>query len=200
MADVVLELPKRIDGVFSAEDHKRVFEHLNQPGWETGWKSNGGRDAHSFLHKHFAGWVSLDDDGNPHPYDCEQELQQKDPFLFGLWRSAHERLFKDYRLVRCYSNAMAYGMDGYVHTDSRDPNNYTAVYYPHARWSPNWGGETIFYNQQENRVTGCFFPRPNSIVLFDGRIPHRANGVTRSYTGVRITLMFKMTKDENVSA
>ena len=37
-------------------------------------------------------------------------------------------------------------------TDASAAGNYTAVYYPHDRWSPNWGGETIFYNEQENRV------------------------------------------------
>jgi len=68
------------------------------------------------------------------------------------------------------------------------------VYYPHERWSPNWGGETIFYNERENRITGCFYPKPNSVVVFDGRIPHRANGVTRAYAGMRITLMFKTEK------
>jgi SM-20-related protein len=102
-----------------------------------------------------------------------------------------DKIFAGHKLVRCYANAMCYGMDGTVHTDSGDPGNYTAVYYPHERWSPNWGGETIFYNREENRIMACFYPRPNSVVVFDGRIPHRASGVARSYAGLRITLMFK---------
>jgi hypothetical protein len=49
----------------------------------------------------------------------------------------------------------------------------------------------MFYNKEENRILACFYPRPNSVVVFDGRMPHRANGVTRAYAGMRITLMWK---------
>lgn len=196
--DHAIPPPTRFEKVFSEDDRKRVYDFLNLPGWETGWKSNARRDAFSFLHKHFAGWRKFGEDGKPRQYECADELQQNAPLIYGAWLTVRERIFTGHRLVRCYANAMAYGMDGSVHTDSTEPNNYTAVYYPHERWSPNWGGETMFYNSDETRILGCFYPRPNSAVLFDGRIPHRANGVTRSYAGVRITLMFKTEKIDGV--
>jgi SM-20-related protein len=172
-----------------------VYEYLNQPGWETGWKSNSKRDAYTFLHKHFAGWRKHGD-GKPEVYDCQDELQTNSPLIYEAWLTVREKIFAGHKLVRCYANGMCYGMDGTVHTDAHAPGNYTAVYYPHERWSPNWGGETIFYNQEETRILACFSPRPNSIAVFDGRIPHRANGVTRSYAGMRITLMFKTEKPD----
>ena len=127
----------------------------------------------------------------PEVYECQDELQKNSPLIYEAWLTVREKIFAGHRLVRCYANAMCYGMDGTVHTDATEPGNYTAVYYPHERWSPNWGGETMFYNQREDRVMGCFYPRPNSCVVFDGRIPHRANGVTRSYAGIRIVLSFQ---------
>ena len=193
MADV-WAAPKRFEKVFSEEDRRRVYDHLNLPGWETGWKSNVKRDAFTFLHKHFAGWREFENGKEPEPYDCEEELGRSSPLIFGAWLSVRDKIFAGHRLVRCYANAMSYGMDGTVHIDSTKPNNFTAVYYPHERWSPNWGGETMFYNQGENRVLGCFYPIPNSAIVFDGRIPHRAAGVSRSYAGTRITLMFKTEK------
>ena len=181
-------LPTRHESFFSEDDRKRVYDFLHQPGWETGWKSNSKLDGYSFLHKHFAGHRKA---GADNVYACDDELQRNAPLIHDAWLTVRDRIFAGHVLVRCYANALAYGMDGTVHTDASRPGNYTAVYYPHERWSPNWGGETLFYNKAESRTVACFYPTPNSLVMFDGRIPHRANGVTRQYTGIRITLMFK---------
>lgn len=182
--------PQRFFGVFSDDARKAIYEYLNRPGWETGWKSNSKRDAYSFLHKHYAGHRPA----GGQTYNCEDELKHNAPCIYDAWLTVRDKIFSGHTLVRCYANGMAYGMDGTIHTDANGPGNYTAVYYPHERWSPNWGGETIFYNLQENGIVGCYYPKPNSAVVFDGRIPHRANGVTRSYAGMRITLMFKTEK------
>jgi len=197
MMPLPLELarPSRHDNVLPDEMRRSVFDYLVLPGWESGWKSNSKRDGYSFLHKHYAGHRKAGGEA----YDCEQALLLSAPVIHAAWLHLKDKVFPGHKLVRCYANALSYGMDGTVHTDTTDPGNYTAVYYPHERWSPNWGGETIFYNQQENRIISCFYPRPNSIAVFDGRIPHRANGVTRSYPGMRITLMFKTEKPDAVA-
>lgn len=180
------------DNIFPEEQRKTIDDYLRQSGWEHGWKSNANRDVYSFLHKHFAGQRKTKDKA----YDCESELLLAAPPIWTAWRDLRERWFQNAHLVRCYANGMAYGMEGTVHTDASTPGNLTVVYYPHDRWSPNWGGETIFYNQAEDTIIGCRYPRPNSAVIFDGRIPHRAAGVTRLYPGLRITLMFKVERDE----
>ena len=186
----VLERPQRHEDVFSDDKRSKIYDFLLEPGWETGWKSNRARDGLTFLHKHYAGWRSSEKQS----YDCQEELKINAPLIFDAWLDVRDKVFAGHTLVRCYANGMAYGMDGSVHLDASAAGNYTAVYYPHQRWSPNWGGETIFYNAKENRVVACMYPKPNSVVVFDGRIPHRANGVTRIFPGVRITLMFKTEK------
>ena len=132
----------------------------------------------------------------PEVYECQDELQKNSPLIFDAWLTVREKIFAGHRLVRCYANAMCYGMDGTVHTDAHEPGNYTAVYYPHERWSPNWGGETMFYNQREIASWAASIRDLIPCVVFDGRIPHRANGVTRSYAGMRIVLMFKTEKPD----
>jgi len=189
----VLEKPARHENALSDEMRRHVYDFLNEPGWETGWKSNSKRDGYSFLHKHYAGHRKV---GVDKAYDCEDELKRTAPVIYDAWFLVKDKVFAGHKLVRCYANGMAYGMDGTVHSDATEPGNYTAVYYPHERWSPNWGGETMFFNRGEDRIVACFFPRPNSIAVFDGRMPHRANGVTRSYPGMRITLMFKTEKPD----
>src|SRR5262245_21607050 len=179
-------LMQKAQAIFPEGVRAALDEFLRSPGWETGWKSNSKRDTYAFLHKHFAGHLNADTTDS---YECESELLA--PILREAWKALKDRHLKDHTLVRCYANGMMYGMDGYVHTDATKPDNFTFVYYPHARWSPNWGGETLFYNQEETAIIACSYPHPNSAALFDGRIPHRANSVTRLYTGLRITLMFK---------
>jgi SM-20-related protein len=186
----ILEKPVRHENALPEEVRRHVFDFLVQPGWESGWKSNSKRDGYSFLHKHYAGHRKV----GAEVYSCEDELKTTAPVIYDAWFAVKDKVFAGHKLVRCYANALAYGMDGTVHSDATAPGNYTAVYYPHERWSPNWGGETMFYSRSEDRIIACFFPRPNSIAVFDGRIPHRANGVTRSYPGMRITLMFKTEK------
>ena len=98
---------------------------------------------------------------------------------------------KGHTLMRCYANGQPYGSDGSLHTDSASPRSFTSVYYPHGRWSPNWGGETLFFNQEETDIVASIYPKPNRLVIFSGTVPHVARGVSRICPVLRITLMFK---------
>ena len=179
---------RRVRAVLDEPRRAAIYDYLNQPGWETGWKSHSKTDGLTFLHKHFAGRRLRREEPKP----CEEELKDY-PLIHDTWLVIKQTpFFKDRTLVRCYANGMSYGMEGTVHTDASHPGCFTLVYYPHDRWSPNWGGETMFYTAAEDGLVAAIYPEPNSAVLFDGRIPHRANGVTRIYSGVRITLMFKI--------
>ena len=110
--DEVLQPPKRHELVFSEERRRTLYEFLNTPGWETGWKSNRERDGFTFLHKHFAGWRASDKQS----YDCQEELKLNAPVIFDAWLDVRDKIFAGHTLVRCYANGMSYGMDGTVHT------------------------------------------------------------------------------------
>jgi SM-20-related protein len=65
------------------------------------------------------------------------------------------------------------------------------VYYPHHSWHPDWGGDTVIFNQEKTDIIGCVYPRSNRMLIFDGTIPHVARGVSRICPVLRVTLMFK---------
>lgn len=157
-------------------------------GWKFGWKSRSSEDSFSFWHRHFAGYRKTEEQHDA--YDCEPEIQQF-PLIHEFWRFLASGLLRGHRLIRCYANGHTYGSDGTVHTDTTLPQTYTCVYYPHQAWNPDWGGETMFFMRDKSDVLGCVYPKPNRMVMFDGRIPHVARGVSRLCPVLRVTLMFK---------
>ena len=70
-------------------------------------------------------------------------------------------------------------------------NSYTTIYYPHAEWHPNWGGETVLFNADRTDITAAIYPRPGRLFTFRGTIPHVGRGVSRACPKLRVTLMFK---------
>ncbi|MGH7016591.1 MAG: hypothetical protein ACRED8_05840, partial [Caulobacteraceae bacterium] len=94
-------------------------------------------------------------------------------------------------LTRCYANGYPSGAEGGVHLDSNLPTHFTAIYYPHLAWNPNWAGETLFFDAEGADVIAAVYPRPNRLAVFPGVIPHVARAVSRACPELRITLMFK---------
>ena len=56
----------------------------------------------------------------------------------------------------------------------------------------NWGGETVFYNDKGTDYVKVIPYVPGRIVIFDGRIPHRANPMNmRLSPSYRVTVALK---------
>jgi SM-20-related protein len=181
-----------IDNVFDETDRKRIFDFLSNGGWKFGWKSSAANDEFSFWHRHFAGTRSADHERDvAKVHDCADELRRGAPLLFGVWTRVRETVFAGHTLVRCYANGHTYGSDGALHTDSISDRSHTSVYYPHAAWNPNWGGETVFFNHDRTDIIASVYPKPNRLVIFRGTVPHVARGVSRTCPVLRMTLMFK---------
>jgi SM-20-related protein len=184
----------RVDNVLRDDQRGAVYDFLREPGWKFGWKSRRKVDEFSFFHKHFAGYVRAENsapDQKADHYDCADELQCNAPLIYGLWLGLQKTAMKGRTLMRCYANGLGFGSDGTLHTDSRVPNSFTSIYYPHDRWSPNWGGETVFFTHEDGDIIASVYPKPNRLVLFNGTIWHVARGVSRMCPVLRITLMFK---------
>jgi SM-20-related protein len=171
-----------------------IDKHLRGRGWRFGWKSNSKSDAYAFWHKHFAGYIRKKKGGErPEPYPCDEELRSNSATIHALWRHLAATVMQGHTLYRCYANAQAYGSDGTLHTDK---NDWTAVYYPHARWEPNWAGETVLFNEERDDIIVSIYPKPNRLVVFPGNMPHLARGVSRTCPVLRVTLSFKTNVDE----
>jgi SM-20-related protein len=190
-----------IDGFLPNERREELYEFLEESTWEWGWRSNRETDRLRFWHKHYAGPRRSDRRGDrskgereieDRGGDCSEELKINAPLVWCFWDDISRMLLPQYTLVRAYVNCLQYGSDGTVHTDSVVPTSLTCVYYPHARWDANWGGETLFYNKTKDDVIACCYPKPGRLIFFPGTIPHRAAGVSRTCDVLRIILAFKL--------
>lgn len=191
---------RRRDDLLTRDEQKRILNLLMEPGWRFGWKSNLKTDVFSFWHKHFAGTKDPDYDRRDpltpaYTADCSHELLRGAPLIHEFWDSLNRTFLHGHRLVRCYANALSFGSEGTLHTDSTSPGSFTTLYYPHFEWAPNWGGETVFFTPDKTDILTAVYPKPNRLITFPGTLPHVARGVSRSCPTIRITLMFKTEVD-----
>jgi hypothetical protein len=125
--------------------------------------------------------------------DFAPETIATDPFLRGL-RQTVERLFPNEQFAdqRAYVNCSVYGDAYYMHRDcAAYEQHVTALYYANLEWQPDWGGETIYYNDDED-AEFAISPRPGRLVIARGAVLHRGNVPTRSCYEERYTLAYKL--------
>jgi hypothetical protein len=114
-------------------------------------------------------------------------------FFASLKRIA-ENMFPGEQLQnqRAYVNHSVYGDMYYTHRDcSAWRNHVTVLYYANLEWQIDWGGETIFYND-DNDAQLVVSPRPGRIVVGRGAILHRGTVPTRQCFQERLTIAYKL--------
>jgi hypothetical protein len=115
------------------------------------------------------------------------------PLLVRL-RGIAEQLFAGEALgdQRAYVNSSIFGDSYYVHRDcSPDEHHVTALYFANLEWEADWGGETIFYNDDYDAELAVS-PRPGRVVVSRGAILHRGNVPTRLCYEERFTIAYKL--------
>lgn len=125
--------------------------------------------------------------------DIAPERIAIDPFLRNV-RQIVEKAFPEERFSdqRAYVNCSIYGDGYYTHRDCPvEEQHVTALYYANLEWRPDWGGETIYYNDQEEAEL-VVMPRPGRLVIARGAVLHRGNVPTRICYEERYTLAYKL--------
>lgn len=97
---------------------------------------------------------------------------------------------KQLEAYRIYTNAVFFADVGFVHRDSDNDQHVTALIYPNPDWTPELGGETVFYDES-GVIVESVEPRPGRVVLFNGSIMHKGSPPTRLMYGARYTTAFK---------
>jgi len=168
-----------IPQVFSPEILKSVEALVNNAPLKYGWASNKKIDYthwnHDFAHA-----------GSENGLDIADRLP---PELRIAWEFLQREYLGTQSLLRCYTNAHTFGVEGYPHTDSSRPHDYTLVIYMNQEWQRNWGGETMIY--AGNQIVHAELPQFNHGLIFPGASWHSARSVTRVCPALRRTLMFK---------
>jgi len=125
--------------------------------------------------------------------DIAMETIPSDTFL-RLLRQTVEMLIPNERFTdqRAYVNCSVYGDAYYLHRDcAAHERHVTALYYANLEWQADWGGETIYYNDDED-AEFAISPRPGRLVIARGALLHRGNVPTRSCYQERYTLAYKL--------
>jgi len=125
--------------------------------------------------------------------DIRFETIASDTFLRSL-RQTVESLFPGEQFTdqRAYVNCSIYGDSYYIHRDClAHERHVTALYYANLEWQPDWGGETIYYNDNED-AEFAITPRPGRLVVARGALLHRGNVPNRNCYEERYTLAYKL--------
>jgi SM-20-related protein len=182
------------DGFLGPEDQHAILTFLSGPGWGFGAYSDSTPGASRYWYKHFAGIVR-DGAEKSDPVVFESQLDANAPLVAKVWRKLQGGVLSGHTLSRCYANGYPPGSEGGVHMDSNISSHFTSIYYPQVSWHPNFAGETVFFNSDGSDIIASVYPKPNRLVVFPGVIPHVARGVTRACNQLRITLMFKTSRE-----
>src|SRR5438105_4229966 len=124
------------------------------PIWQYGWRSNTRRDRFCYWHAPFAGG------GIESRLNCEEELSGKPHLapIYKLWQLLERGALKGHEPLRVYANGHTYGVEGYVHQDNKDTENYfSTIYYAHPVWHKNWAGDTVFYTPDGQDIIGSIY-------------------------------------------
>jgi SM-20-related protein len=173
---------KVIDNFFPEELFKKFQEKIFTTPMLYGWKSNGKTDEHGHLN------TKIINGGSSNLANMESEIQDED--VRKMWEFVKEYFKEDFALLRCYINGHTYGIGGYFHTDSKRNDELTTVLYLNKDWNPDWAGETVFLDDQ-NEIVKSVLPKENRLVIFPGNMQHCARAVSRNCTDLRLTFMFK---------
>ena len=88
--------------------------------------------------------------------------------------------------TRCTVYAQTFADVDEAHEDRShdgDAFSVTAIWYPHERWHPHWGGETVFLSDsgggQDAELLLLVLPKPGRLVMFDSEQPHMSESRRR---------------------
>lgn len=100
----------------------------------------------------------------------------------------------EYRAYRGYVNYASFGDMLFTHTDCLpEANEFTVLAYISPQWDVEWGGETLFYNNDDDCLFACT-PKPGRVTIFHGAIKHVGRPPNRICLTPRFTLAFKLEK------
>jgi hypothetical protein len=107
-------------------------------------------------------------------------------------------------LESCYLNALTFGVEAYPHIDFIEKGSTSVIIYLCESWNSYWAGETVFFDNDfilddptneifyKHDIIKSVLPKFNRMVLFDGNITHAVRPISKSFKGLRKTLMFKL--------
>ena len=160
--------------VFDKKEFETILEYVARPCWQYG------HGSHDETHPEY---------NNSVPF-WAMNLDNEEYFTKYLLNKIQEKTNTKFDLTRVYANGHTFGTKGSFHQDWFDEKGRTFLLYANSTWNVNWGGSTIF-NLGNEEYKFCI-PKPNSAVLFPGMMYHCADATNRIFTGLRVTIAWKL--------
>ncbi len=114
-----------------------------------------------------------------------------DSFIFFntyLFNIICDELDKDFSIKRIYANGQTANQCGNPHYDDGD---ITFLYYPNPNWKLEDQGHLIFL-EGDNDVSNIVTYKSNRAILFPSGIKHYSDAPHRLFSGLRISLAYKL--------
>jgi hypothetical protein len=189
-----------IDNFFPEELINSVIAEANQQEWQF---RRSDTDEDIYWAKYIFGITY-----NPNKQFFIQEFVSENVKQCWEFFKSKTNCILDNNLETVYFNGLTHGIEAHAHVDSHTKNFTTVIIYVCENWNSHWGGETVFFNGEysKNPADNIFYshdivksvlPKYNRIVLFDGKTVHAVRPISKTFKGLRKTLMFKI-KDKNV--
>lgn len=154
---------------------------VEKRGWQYGWRSNKKMG--------FGHWNIVLSDSK---VEREEVYHEVDDSIRALWDFIQPRFMPTTPvLVRAYANAHTFGVEGYVHRDSKFATDETCIIYYEPDWRAEWAGETAFFNEAQDDVIKAVLPKYGRMTIFPGNIRHVGRAVSRICPVARRVLVFK---------
>jgi SM-20-related protein len=99
-----------------------------------------------------------------------------------------------FRPQRAYINHSIYGDTYHMH---RDLSDVTVLYYANLDWETDWGGETIYFDDDGDAQI-VVSPHAGRLVVARGNILHRGTVPTRDCPQPRFTIAYKLRLRNNL--
>lgn len=154
---------------------------VERRGWQYGWRSN---KMLGFGH-----WNIVLSDSKVEREEVYHEVPE---CIRKLWDYIQPRFLPTSPvLVRAYANAHTYGVEGYIHRDSKFDEDHTVIIYYERDWKPEYAGETVFFNEAQDDIIRAVLPKYGRMTIFPGNIRHAGRGVSRICPVARRVLVLK---------
>lgn len=115
-------------------------------------------------------------------------------FIRQLFSNKIEKfLNKKIETIKVYANGNTHGQCGVPHVDvlkTTEGDYYTLVYYHHKNWRPEYGGHLILM-ELGGKIIENIFPKSNSAVLINSKLPHCPLEPTAHCKSMRISIAYK---------
>lgn len=182
------------DNILPGPLYRELVTASGRVGWRFGWRAPGSAEARYWHHEVGFGQKAntLDISGNVRKHPIRAFATYMD------WLKTH-LVPEDTQVLRYYLNAHTYGTDGWPHTDTDRAEELTAVLYLNPEWKPEWGGETVIFNEAED-IEAAIVPRANRLLTFPSNRLHAPRPLSKAFTGMRAVLVIKFASTSGAGA